>query len=499
MAARVLLIEDDIAYHEYVSALLDPQQFEVVCAESLSPAFARLRAERFDVILLDLTLPDAEGIETFLKLAAHRTSIPVVIFTGSINEVIEERALQMGAQDFVVKSEINARGLTRVLRNSMQRQAFIQSLVSTFQEGASVERERFEKDRRSILVIEDDEDQGQLLAVLLRKAGFETRIVASGQEAVMTLNEWQPDVVLADLNLPGMDGIETTQLIRSHKQIAGIPVIMMSSDSDEDTVVRALSRGVDEFIGKPIRTGELTVRISNLMDLKEKERRLSVLSEKLEKEKSILSRYFSDDFVEGVLSEKISPKLGGQNLEATLMFFDLRNSTGIAEYLPADVFSDFLSKMFSDLYDLVLASGGSVNKFTGDGLLATFGCPITGGDDAWNALNCAIKFRGFFEMYNEYPPVELKDPVGFGIGIASGPIFAGNVGSFRRMEYSVLGDPVNLASRLETLTKRAKVDIFIDGNTRDKIGDRCKFKRLKHSQIRGKAEEVKIFYPVKLL
>ncbi|MEQ9363752.1 MAG: adenylate/guanylate cyclase domain-containing protein, partial [Leptospirales bacterium] len=195
---------------------------------------------------------------------------------------------------------------------------------------------------------------------------------------------------------------------------------------------------------------------------------------------------------------RISPNLGGQNLEATLMFFDLRNSTGIAEYMPAAEFSTFLSNLFSDLYDLVMASGGSVNKFTGDGLLATFGCPISGGDDAFNAINCAFKFRDFFAMYNEYPPVELKDPLGYGIGIASGPIFAGNVGSFRRMEYSVLGDPVNLASRLEALTKKAKVDIFVDGVTRELLGDRVKFKRLLNSKIRGKAEAVKIYYPTSL-
>ncbi|MCR9145274.1 MAG: response regulator [bacterium] len=499
MPTRVLLIEDDPAYQEYVSLFLDPKDFEITCAESLTPAFARLRAERFDVILLDLSLPDADGMETFLKLAARKTNVPVVIFTGARSDVIEERTLQMGAQDFVVKSDIDARGLTRVLNNAIQRQAFLQSLVSSYEQSGADDRERFRKDRRSILIIEDDEDQGQLLLVLLKKAGYEARVNLSGTEAVQTLNEWQPDVVLVDLNLPGMNGIETTQLIRSHKQLASVPVIMMSADSDENTVVRALSHGVDEFIGKPVRTGELTVRISNLLDIKEKERRLSVLSEKLEREKSILARYFSDDFVEGVLSERISPKLGGQNLEATLMFFDLRNSTGIAEYMPAGEFSTFLSNLFSDLYDLVMASGGSVNKFTGDGLLATFGCPISGGDDAFNAIKCAFKFRDFFAMFNEYPPVELKDPLGYGIGIASGPIFAGNVGSFRRMEYSVLGDPVNLASRLEGLTKKAKVDIFVDGQTREHVGDRVKFKRVRHSKIRGKSEAVKIFYPTELI
>lgn len=492
MVSRVLLIEDDPDFRAYVNSLLDPAEYELVYAEALAPAFTRLRAQRFDVILLDLTLPDAEGMETFLNLAARRTSVPVVILTGTHDDVIEERTLQMGAQDFVLKNEITARSLTRALRGAIQRQAFIQSLSSARDETA----EWGDRDRRSILVIEDDADQGQLMQTLLNRNGFEAHIVTSGHAAMESLDGWMPDVILADLNLPGMDGIETARLIRSNKRLASVPIIMMSSDSDEETVVRALSRGVDEFIGKPVRTGELTVRIGNLLDLKENERRLSMLSEKLELEKTILSRYFSDDFVEGVLSERISPKLGGQNLEATMMFFDLRNSTGIAEYMSPGDFSNFLSKLFSDLYDLVLASGGSVNKFIGDGLLATFGCPVSGRDDAFNAVACALKFRDFFAMYNEYLPAELKDSLGYGIGIASGPVFAGNVGSYRRMEYTVLGDPVNLASRLESLTKKAKVDIFLDGRTREKLGDRFRFKRLLHSSIRGKEQAVQIFFPV---
>mgnify|MGYP000264060004 FL=1 len=98
-------------------------------------------------------------------------------------------------------------------------------------------------------------------------------------------------------------------------------------------------------------------------------------------------------------------------------------------------------------------------------------------------------------MYNEVRPANVKDPIGFGIGITTGEVFAGNIGNVHKLEYTILGDPVNLSARLEAMTKNAKVDILIDEKTRQVGGDRLKVKKLQTSTVRGKSEEVMIYYP----
>ncbi|HMU83062.1 MAG TPA: adenylate/guanylate cyclase domain-containing protein [Leptospiraceae bacterium] len=214
----------------------------------------------------------------------------------------------------------------------------------------------------------------------------------------------------------------------------------------------------------------------------------------LQKEKNILEKFFSNDFVEQLLQEKISHSLGGARVPATIVFLDIRNSTAIAEKIDPQQFSDFISSIFTDIMDLVYGNHGSVNKLIGDGMLATFGCPIQTEDDKGNALRFALQVREYMNTFNDVRPDYLTEPVRIGIGIASGNVFAGNTGSVRRMEYTVLGDAVNLASRLESLTKLSGVDILIDGVTRDAAGNRIKVKRVRLNRVRGKIQEVRLYY-----
>lgn len=217
-------------------------------------------------------------------------------------------------------------------------------------------------------------------------------------------------------------------------------------------------------------------------------------NERLDRDKRILQKFFSRDFLDQVLEEKISHNLGGERLPATILFLDIRNSTSIAEQIDPAVFSQFLSEIFTDVMDLVYGNHGSVNKLIGDGLLATFGCPVRTEKPALDAMHCALAIRDYMATFNEVRPDYLKEPVKIGIGIATGVVFAGNTGSVRRMEYTVLGDAVNIASRLESLTKFAGVDIFLDGATAAELQGTARLRRVRLTRVRGKIQEIEIFY-----
>ncbi len=352
-----------------------------------------------------------------------------------------------------------------------------------------------------ILIIEDDEEQLQLIEQYVSMMGYAVRSERDGSAGLAAVREWSPDLVLLDLYLPETPGMIVLREIREGGLGADLPVLVMSADDTEETTIVSLSSGATEYIVKPIRIAELTLKIQNSLELYDYKRQLHRLNSKLEREKSLLTKYFSFDLVEKILSEEISTELGGTNLEASLLFMDIRNSTGIAEQMDPKEFADFLSSLLSDLMDIVFGNLGSVNKLTGAGLLATFGCPVPTERDALNCVKTAAYMRNYIEIFNDQGAIELPggEPLRIGIGMATGPIFAGNVGSWRRMEYTVLGDPVNLAARLQDMTKTIGTDIVMDGATLEAVGDAVKTSSAGKMPIRGKTEPVDVYILEELL
>lgn len=214
----------------------------------------------------------------------------------------------------------------------------------------------------------------------------------------------------------------------------------------------------------------------------------------LDKENAILSTYFSQDIRDYILNNYMTSDSGGIKTQATIMFFDIRESTRIAESLPPDTFAEFVSSLFEDVCKAIYDNHGSVNKYLGDGILATFGIPVFFNNDNFNAIKAAVDIRECIRKFNENLPGYLDKPIDFGIGIASGKVFAGNLGSSYRVEYTVVGDPVNLASRLESLTKYANVDVLVAGDTVNDLLDSLDVKKVRFNKIRGKINEVDIYY-----
>jgi len=196
----------------------------------------------------------------------------------------------------------------------------------------------------------------------------------------------------------------------------------------------------------------------------------------------------------GSVDDSLATKLHERSRRtATVLFFDIRNSTAIAESCSPENFASFLSDILTDIMDLVYGCSGSVNKLLGDGLLAVFGAPFSRDNDAANALEAANRIRDYLMTFNDVRPSFLEKPVSAGIGIATGQVFAGLIGSVHRQEYTVLGDPVNVASRLQGLTKQVGETILMDEATATAVGTAFPCKALYQGKVRGRQEAMKIF------
>jgi class 3 adenylate cyclase len=221
--------------------------------------------------------------------------------------------------------------------------------------------------------------------------------------------------------------------------------------------------------------------------------RIEELEAQLRRNRHALERYFPAEVAQKILSDEAVCDLTGGHIPATVLFFDLRGSTMIAEGLEPYLFSEFLSQIFTDIMDLIYGNGGSVNKMLGDGIMATFGPPVPQEDDACRAVKSAAEIMEYLHTFNDVRPDYLEHPVKAGIGIASGNVFAGYIGSVRRMEYTVLGDAVNIAARLEGATKELGTPVVLDETTARLAGETLPLATLGSLPIRGRNEPITVY------
>ncbi|MBX7056720.1 MAG: response regulator [Leptospirales bacterium] len=344
-----------------------------------------------------------------------------------------------------------------------------------------------------ILILESDAEHASLLERYVSMMGFDARVAGDGVSGMKLVSEWSPDLVLTELELPELSGMMVLKELKSNPSTSEIPVVVMSSQKEEEVMIVTLSSGASDFLAKPILMAELTPKLQHALEIKRYRAELKLVNERLEREKQGLSRFFSEDIASRIISGEIGANLGGDSLEATMLFVDIRGSTSIAEKIPAADFAAFLNQALGGFIQAIFENKGSVNKILGDGLLATFGCPAATDDDAGNALRAAQAIRASLAAFNAARPAYLPDPIQIGVGIASGKVFAGNIGTEGRLEYTVLGDPVNLAARLQTLCKRLSADVLLDGATRDRAGNGFAMGAPVSGHVRGKSIEVEIF------
>lgn len=198
----------------------------------------------------------------------------------------------------------------------------------------------------------------------------------------------------------------------------------------------------------------------------------------------LFGRYVTPEVAEHAIAH--GPELGVQQTVATVLFTDIRDFTALTERLPAAVILDLLNRYFEAMSDAVMRHGGLINKFGGDSLLAVFGTPLNpSGRHADDAVSAAREMLSALVRFNADQRRRGEPELRIGIGIATGTVIAGNLGSEERLEYTVIGDTVNLASRLESLTKTRAEGVLLDETTAIEVQD-TPLRSLGEAQVRGK-------------
>ncbi len=318
--------------------------------------------------------------------------------------------------------------------------------------------------RGEILVVDDDPLNRSILRRGLEREGHGVAIAEDGLEALAVLRAGGVDVVLLDIVMPRMDGFHVLEEMKRAPELRDIPVIMISAIDDHDSVIRCIEAGADDHLPKPFNPVLLRARINAGLA----RRRLHTLER--DRLRDTFTRFLPETVVEELMQQGGGhPQLGGIRLDATVMFCDLRGFTSFAERTPPDRVIAVLNRYLGEMTDAVLDAGGTLVGFLGDGILAIFGAPIAVVDHADRALvaardMCAVALPRFNDWARE---AGHEDGFEMGIGLHSGSIMSGNVGSDRRLEYTAIGDTVNTASRIEQLTKEHPFSTLLSDDTRE--------------------------------
>jgi adenylate cyclase len=208
-------------------------------------------------------------------------------------------------------------------------------------------------------------------------------------------------------------------------------------------------------------------------------------------ERQALERFLSSSIVEKILANPDQVHLGGENQIATILFADIRGFTRLAEKMEPQQVVELLNVLFTEMTDLIFEHGGTLDKYLGDGVMAVFGAPIAKPDDPIRAVKTAIEMQKALAGINRDREASHLPTLKMGLGINTGQVTAGNIGSSRRMDYTVIGDAVNLASRL--CANAAGGQILVSESTHRELKNKMPSKRLEPIRVKGKDQPVETY------
>jgi adenylate cyclase len=362
-----------------------------------------------------------------------------------------------------------------------------------------------------ILVVDDNETNRDILVTRLEAHGYKTLQACDGEETLTAVAQHRPDLVLLDVMMPNLDGLEACRRLKSNGDLAFTPVILVTSKADTKDVVAGLDAGADEYLTKPIDQAALVARVRSVLRIKTLHDQVHAQAAELASWNRTLEQRVDEQIGEieriGRLKRFLSPQVahlvstGDERVleshrgEVSVVFCDLRDFTAFAEAAEPEEVMGVLREYHGTLGGLIDKFEGTVERFAGDGLLVLFNDPLPCPDPSLRAVRMAV------EMRDEVAKLAVTwrtygHELGFGIGIAHGFATLGCIGFEGRFQYSATGTVANLASRLCDHARNGQ--ILVDAKVHAAVKASVELESVGELDLKGFRRPVKAFNVCKL-
>jgi adenylate cyclase len=325
--------------------------------------------------------------------------------------------------------------------------------------------------RPQILIVDDNPESLDILQARLASHGYEILTARDGEEALAKALEKLPDLILLDIMMPKLDGIEVCRRLKADRSLPFMPIIMVTARADSQDVVRGLEAGGDEYLTKPVDQAALVARIKSMLRIKGLHDTVQEQAARLEAQAAELSewnrtleqrvqqqvaqlerlgrlkRFFSPHLAEVIVTGGAQDPLQSHRREITVVFLDLRGFTAFAEVAKPDEVMGVLREFHAEMGKLILEHEGTLERFTGDGMMIFFNDPMPVPNPAERAVRMALAMRDSVrDLTARWRKLGYELDCGMGLG--QGYATLGAIGFEGRWDYGAIGTVTNLAARL---------------------------------------------------
>ncbi|MFN2645284.1 MAG: adenylate/guanylate cyclase domain-containing protein [Burkholderiales bacterium] len=320
------------------------------------------------------------------------------------------------------------------------------------------------RDPARILVADDTPANVRMLETRLAREGYEVRVARDGEEALALARETRPDLILLDIMMPKVDGMEVCRRLKGDASLPFTPIIMVTALADTKDIVAGLEAGGDDYLTKPLDAHALSARVKSMLRIKslhdtvkaqalELERWNATLEERVKVQLAELERlgrlkrFFSPEVAQLIVQGDAADPLQSHRREVSVVFLDLRGFTAFAEAAEPEEVMNVLREYHARMGEIVLAHEGTLERFTGDGMMIFFNDPLAVPDHAERALRMTVEMRSSAEeLATRWG--KLGYELRAGIGVAQGYATIGAIGFEGRLDYGAIGTVTNVAARL---------------------------------------------------
>ena len=315
-----------------------------------------------------------------------------------------------------------------------------------------------------ILIADDNPDNLEIFRTRLAVHGYEIVTAVDGEEALAAARDKQPDLILLDVMMPKMDGVDVCRHLKLDSSLPFMPIIMLTAKASTQDVVTALEAGADEYLTKPVEHGALVARVKSMLRIKALNDTVRAQSAKLAEwnatleqrvqdqlhqleNLSRLKRFFSPQLADAILAGGAADPLATHRREVVVVFLDLRGFTAFSENSEPEEVMGVLREYHAEMGKLIHAHEGTLERFTGDGMMIFFNDPVVVPNPTERAIRMAMAMRERAARLIDTWRKHGHD-LALGIGIAKGYATIGAIGFEGRMDYGAIGTVTNLAARL---------------------------------------------------